>query len=188
MQAGEIQPEQANLTVSPLETIKRMDTRRTAMMFALTRSYGLIGQRCIFKFDTRPVSRYVGREELLAEDIEAWKKSNTSVLIYAGTHAKRLQDRLLDSNHIVPIKEKLDRDIVPGEVLIIEQQLNHGFEYPELSLAVVTENELYGAEKGQRAVPDPHRSLESFTSRLLPRGEGEKRAADRVSRVRLGDR
>lgn len=146
MQAGEIQPEQANLTVSPLETIKRMDTRRTAMMFALTRSYGLIGQRCIFKFDTRPVSRYVGREELLAEDIEAWKKSNTSVLIYAGTHAKRLQDRLLDSNHIVPIKEKLDRDIVPGEVLIIEQQLNHGFEYPELSLAVVTENELYGAE------------------------------------------
>ena len=107
------------------------------MMFALTRSYGLIGQRCIFKFDTRPVSRYVGREELLAEDIEAWKKSHTSVLIYAGTHAKRLQDRLLDSNHIVPIKEKLDRDIVPGEVLIIEQQLNHGFEYPELSLAVV---------------------------------------------------
>ena len=146
MQAGEIQPEQANLTVSPLETIKRMDTRRTAMMFALTRSYGLIGQRCIFRFDTRPVSRYVGREELLAEDIEAWKKSHTSVLIYAGTHAKRLQDRLLDSNHIVPIKEKLDRDIVPGEVLIIEQQLNHGFEYPELSLAVVTENELYGAE------------------------------------------
>ena len=61
MQAGEIQPEQANLTVSPLETIKRMDTRRTAMVFALTRSYGLIGQRCIFKFDTRPVSRYVGR-------------------------------------------------------------------------------------------------------------------------------
>ena len=128
MHAGEIQPEQVNLTVSPLETIKRMDTRRTAMMFALTRSYGLIGQRCIFKFDTRPVSRYVGREELLAEDIEAWKKSHTSVLIYAGTHAKRLQDR------------------VPGEVLIIEQQLNHGFEYPELSLAVVTENELYGTE------------------------------------------
>ena len=151
MQAGEIQPEQANLTVSPLETIKRMDTRRTAMMFALTRSYGLIGQRCIFRFDTRPVSRYVGREELLAEDIEAWKKSNTSVLIYAGTHAKRLQDRLLDSNHIVPIKEKLDRDIVPGEVLIIEQQLNHGFEYPELSLAVVTENELYGAENRRPA-------------------------------------
>ena len=151
MQAGEIQPEQANLTVSPLETIKRMDTRRTAMMFALTRSYGLIGQRCIFKFDTRPVSRYVGREELLAEDIEAWKKSHTSVLIYAGTHAKRLQDRLLDSNHIVPIKEKLDRDIVPGEVLIIEQQLNHGFEYPELSLAVVTENELYGAENRRPA-------------------------------------
>ena len=48
--------------------------------------------------------------------------------------------------------------------------------------------ELYGAEKGQRAVPDPHRSLGSFASRLLPRGEGEKRAADRVSRVRLGDR
>lgn len=75
MQAGEIQPEQANLTVSPLETIKRMDTRRTAMMFALTRSYGLIGQRCIFRFDTRPVSRYVGREELLAEDIETWKRA-----------------------------------------------------------------------------------------------------------------
>lgn len=40
---------------------------------------------------------------------------------------------------------------MPGEVLIIEQQLNHGFEYPELSLAVVTENELYGAENRRPA-------------------------------------
>ena len=151
IKSGEILPEQAGLEVSPLETIKRMDTKCTAMMFALTRSYNLIGQRCIFRFDTRPISRYIGREELLSEDIEAWKKSKTSVLIYAGSHAKRLQDRLLDLGHIVPIKEKLDRDIVPGEVLIIERQLNHGFEYPELSLAVVTENELYGTENRRPA-------------------------------------
>ena len=40
--SGEAQPEQAELTVSPLDTIKRLDTKRTAMFFALTRTYGLI--------------------------------------------------------------------------------------------------------------------------------------------------
>ena len=129
MQAGEIQPEQANLAVCPLETIKRMDTRRTAMMFALTRSYGLIGQRCIFRFDTRPVSRYVGREELLAEDIEAWKKSHTSVLIYAGTHAEKASGQTAGFKPHSTYKGKAGPGLVPGEVLIIEQQLNHGFEY-----------------------------------------------------------
>ena len=43
-------------------------------------------------------------------------------------------------------------------------------------------------KKGSEQFRYPHRSLVSFTSRLLPRGEGEKRAADRVSRVCLGDR
>ena len=51
------------------------------MMFALTRSYGLIGQRCIFRFDTRPVSRYGPGGGIffdtrpVAEDIEAWKRA-----------------------------------------------------------------------------------------------------------------
>ena len=144
--SGEAQPEQANLIISPLDTIKRLDTRRTAMFFALTRTYGLIGPKCIFKFETRPVSKYIGREELLCDDIAAWKKSKTTVLIYAGSHAKRLQDRLLDLNVIIPVKEALDREIIPGEALIIEGQVNRGFEYPELSLAVISESELYGSE------------------------------------------
>lgn len=154
--SGEAQPEQAELTMSPLDIIKRLDTRRTAMFFALTRTYGLIGPKCVFRFETRPVSKYIGHEELLCDDIAAWKKAKTAVLIYAGTHAKRLQDRLLDLNVIIPVKERLDREVIPGEAIILEGQLNRGFEYPELSLAVISESELYGSES-RRTQQKKHR-------------------------------
>ena len=55
--AGEAQGEQAELLKGPLETIKAMDTPRTALFFSLTRSYGLIGTKEPFHFETRPISR-----------------------------------------------------------------------------------------------------------------------------------
>lgn len=142
--AGEAQGEQAELLCSPLQTLKRLDTPRTALFFSLTRSYGLIGMKSPFRFETRPVSRYVGDEALLCEDLEAWRKAGATVLIYAGPHAERLRQRLEDLEVTLPAVESLNRPIVKGERIILGQTLERGYEYSELGLAVLSENELYG--------------------------------------------
>ena len=156
--SGEAQGEQAHLLRSPLQTIKSLDTPRTALLFSLTRSYGLIGMREPFRFETRPVSRYVGDETLLCEDLSAWRRSGSTVLLYAGPHAERLRQRLEDMDVLLPAVDTLDRPIVKGEQIILGQTLARGFEYPELGLAAISESELYGdvilaPKKGRRKKP-----------------------------------
>ena len=146
IRAGEAENEQAALMFSPLETITTLGTRRTAVLSALNRTYGLIAPKAVYRFETRPISSYVGREDLLVEDIAAWRRAGASVLLYAGPHAQRMQDGLADAGVIAPVKERLDREIVKGELLILGEGLSRGMEYPELSLAVITERELYGAD------------------------------------------
>ena len=144
---GNAEPEQAELLGSPLKVISLLDTPRTAMLFALTRTYGLINPKELFRFETRPASRYINAGEMLAADVVSWKLHGYGAVIYAGTHSARLQDMLIDAGADVTVTEKLERGIVPGEIIITGESISRGFEYPELRLAVVSENELYGAAR-----------------------------------------
>ena len=138
---------QAGLVHSALDTISRLDTPRTAMLFSLTRSYGLIRSRGLFRFETRPAPRYMGRGELLRDDIASWKQKGYSVLLFAGKHGERLKDSLSDLGLDIPFAPELTRAPLPREVLILGEALPKGFEYPEIKLAAVSEYEIYGTEQ-----------------------------------------
>ncbi|MBO4849242.1 MAG: transcription-repair coupling factor [Clostridia bacterium] len=138
---------QAGLVHSALDTIEGLDTPRTAMLFSLTRSYGLIKTRGLVRFETRPAPRYMGRGELLRDDIISWRRKGEAVLLFAGKHAERLSDSLKDLGLDLPLLPELTRAPVPGEALIIGETIPRGFEYPEVKLAAVSEYEIYGTEQ-----------------------------------------
>ena len=148
---GTALPEQAELICQPSHILQSLDTPYTAMLFALTRTYGLIKPKCPFRFETRPMAKYIGNTPALAADIESWKRSGSTVMIYAGAHAKRIGDMLGDEGVTIGIAEALTRDIISGEQLIVGQSIARGFEYPELRLAVISECELYGTESRRSA-------------------------------------
>lgn len=139
-------PMQEGLLHSPLDTITALDTPRTAMLFSLTRSYGLIRSKELIRFETRPAPRYMSRGELLRDDLISWRHKGCTVLLYAGKHRERLRDSLNDLDIGLPMAEELDRAPVPGEMLIVGEALPRGFEYPELNIAVISEYEIYGTE------------------------------------------
>lgn len=148
---GTALPEQAELICQPSHILQSLDTPYTAMLFALTRTYGLIKPKCLFRFETRPMAKYIGNTPALAADIESWKRGGSTVMIYAGAHAKRIGDMLGDEGVTIGIAEALMRDIISGEQLIVGQSIARGFEYPELRLAVISECELYGTESRRSA-------------------------------------
>lgn len=148
---GTALPEQAELICQPSRILQSLDTPYTAMLFALTRTYGLIKPKCLFRFETRPMAKYIGNTPALAADIESWKRGGSTVMIYAGAHAKRIGDMLGDEGVTIGIAEALTRDIISGEQLIVGQSIARGFEYPELRLAVISECELYGTESRRSA-------------------------------------
>lgn len=151
IQDGTALPEQAELIAQPSPILQSLDTPYTAMLFALTRTYGLIKPKCLFRFETRPMAKYIGNSTALAADMAQWKRAGTTVLIYAGPHAKRISDTLDDEGLTIGISEQFTRDIIQSEQLIIAQSIECGFEYPELKLAVISENELYGAQTRRTA-------------------------------------
>lgn len=142
---GEGHEKQAELIFAPTSIFSMLDRGRTAMLFALTRSFPHIRSKALVKFDTRPVPRYIPGDNALADDINIWKKKGFSVLVYAGEHAKRTQDMLLDMGVEAAVVETLSRDAKPREVLIIEKSLPRGFEYTALGLVAISEYELFGA-------------------------------------------
>lgn len=148
---GTALPKQAELICQPSHILQSLDTPYTAMLFALTRTYGLIKPKCLFRFETRPMAKYIGNTPALAADIESWKRGGSTVMIYAGAHAKRIGDMLGDEGVTIGIAEALTRDIISGEQLIVGQSIARGFEYPELRLAVISECELYGTESRRSA-------------------------------------
>ena len=126
---GTAHPMQEGLVHSALNTVERLGTPRTAMLFSLTRSYNLIRPKELFRFETRPAPRYMGRGELLRDDLISWRKNGVSVLMAVGKHAERLRDSLADIGIDLPVKESLDRDVASGEQLILGEALPKGFEY-----------------------------------------------------------
>lgn len=137
------------LVTSPLGVIKSLDTKRTVMFMSFTRAYPLIASKGIFRFDTKAAIQYKNNFEALATDLQAWRKADYSVIIYAGTHSGHLKDALEDMNVLLPVKDSLDRSIVKGEHIIISSSLNAGFEYPEIKLVVLSESEIFASLQKQ---------------------------------------
>lgn len=144
---GEGHEKQAELMLQPTRIFEKLERGATAMLFALTRSFPHIASKALIKFDTRPAARYIPGNPAIRDDIAVWKHKNFSVLIYAGDHAKRVQDMLADLGVEAAISEGLERDAAEKEVIIISKSLPRGFEYTDIGLAVITEYELFGAAR-----------------------------------------
>lgn len=146
LRSGEGHEMQANLLHSASSTLSRLDRGSTAMLFSLTRTYPLIKARELIKFETRQISRYIPGDNALRDDIALFKQKGYSVLVYAGEHGRRVADTLCEMGIEIAVADKLQREIVDKELLIVNESIPSGFEYPELRLAVISEYELFGAE------------------------------------------
>ena len=163
MKDGTAHPLQEGLVHSPLATIEKLGTERCVMLFSLTRSYGLIHPKMLFRFETRPAPRYMGRGELIKDDVTSWRQKGYSVLFFAGRHGMRLHDALSDIGLDLPYAETLTHPPVEKEVLILGETLPKGFEYPELKLAAVSEYEIYGTEQTAGRRPQKKREMLAFS-------------------------
>lgn len=163
MLAGAAEKEQGDLLCTPNAMIRRLDTGYTAMLSTLPRSFSQISPKNIFKFESRMLPQYTGMEQTLVTDIIAWRKNTTTVLIYAGKHAQRVCDILMDSGVVAPVVSELNRAIIRGEILIFDKSLARGFEYPEMHFAVITENELFGISASRRQTQQKRKSQLAFS-------------------------
>lgn len=159
---------QGALLLAPTDAISRLGEGQCAMFFALTRTYGLIRPKELFRFEARPIPSYQSGDEALAEDIKSYKKSGYTTLVYAGANAERVHGRLMDLKAETAIAQSLKRAPVRGESLTVGEYLPRGFEYPEIKFALITEKEIFGTARKKATEKKKSRPQTVFLADLSP--------------------
>lgn len=100
----------------------------------------------------RSLAPYNNSFEALVKDLKQFKRKGYRVLLLSGsrTRAKRLAEDLRDQELAAVYTEDPFREVQPGEVLTYYGHVSRGFEYPLLKFVVLSETDIFGAEKKKK--------------------------------------
>lgn len=102
-----------------------------------------------YSFAAQSVSPYNNSFELLVKDLKRWKKAGYRVALLSGsrTRAERLAKDLTDQDVTAFYSSSEDREIQPGEIMVLYGHARRGFEYPMIKFVLITESDIFGKEK-----------------------------------------
>lgn len=105
-----------------------------------------------FYLEVKSVSSYNSSFELLVKDLHQYKKQGYKIALLSGsrTRAERLVKDLQEEGLAAFCGQDYDREILPGEIMVVYGHAKKGFEYPLIKFAVMTESDIFGQEQKKR--------------------------------------
>ncbi|MCR5785325.1 MAG: transcription-repair coupling factor [Eubacterium sp.] len=106
----------------------------------------------VFNFNMTDAGPYVGKFDILVEDLKAYKRKGFKVLftsaskLRAGRIARDLSEYDLNAFY----SEDKDHEIKDGEIMVIGGTLSQGVELSESAFAIITDSDVFGREKKKR--------------------------------------
>lgn len=89
---------------------------------------------------------------MLFAGFEKIPENGYRVLLLSGsrTRAARLATDLCDQELTAFYTENPDRELQPGEIMTFYGHVSKGFEYPLLKFVVISESDIFGADKKKK--------------------------------------
>ncbi len=105
-----------------------------------------------YHLQTKGVNPYNNSFEMLTHDLKRLKRQNYRVLLLSGsrTRAKRLAEDLRDYNLSSFYSEDYEREVQPGEIMVVYGHVTQGYEYPLLKFMVISESDIFGQKKKKK--------------------------------------
>lgn len=105
-----------------------------------------------FYLEVKSISAYNNSFELLVKDLHQYKKQGYRIVLLSGsrTRAERLAKDLQEEGLAAFYGQDYDREICPGEIMVVYGQAKKGFEYPLIKFAVMTESDIFGQEQKKK--------------------------------------
>ena len=168
LEHGYLLPGQTDLLCGVKEVLARAQTGRAVYLTALEQKLpGMtVNGRC--HIDARNINSYQTSFEVLIKDLRRWKKEKYRIILLSGsrTRASRLAGDLREYELSAFCTDDPDRQVQPGEILVTYGNLHRGFEYPMIKFIVLTEGDMFGAEKKKKRrkkTAYEGRKIQSFT-------------------------
>ena len=105
-----------------------------------------------FYLEVKSISAYNNSFEFLVKDLHQYKKQGYRIVLLSGsrTRAERLAKDLQEEGLAAFYGQDYDREICPGEIMVVYGHAKKGFEYPLIKFAVMTESDIFGQEQKKK--------------------------------------
>ena len=105
--------------------------------------------KAVFKFNGRAMQAFHGKPEFLLQEVRLYKNSGYTTVLCAGTQARmdRLEREFTEEGiGVFPLK-RTDVKIEQGQIAIVLGSVAKGYEYPDMKLTVIGENDIFASVK-----------------------------------------
>jgi len=152
LEKGYLLPEQTDLLFAAKEILARAQTPECVLMTGLDQRLPGFSPNQKYSITGKNLNSYQNSFEMLIKDLTRWKKEGYRVVLLSAsrTRASRLAGDLREYDLRAFCPEDAGRPVSPGEILVTYGKLRKGFEYPLIKFVVITESDMFGAEKRQK--------------------------------------
>ncbi len=149
---GYILPGQMNILYSGEEVAARLLRSSVVTLATMESKGGFFKPEQKYDINARNVASYNNSFESLIKDLKMYRKKGYRVLLLSGsrTRAKRLAEDIREQELAAVYTEDPMREVIPGEVMTYYGHVGRGFEYPLIKFVVLTETDIFGAEKKKK--------------------------------------
>ncbi|MEY8523801.1 transcription-repair coupling factor [Lachnospiraceae bacterium 38-10] len=152
LEKGYLLPGQMTLLYGSSETAARMSDYPVVTIASLDMKNPFMRPDKKYDFSAKSISPYNNSFETLVKDLRLYKKNGYRVLLLSAsrTRAKRLAEDLGAYGLTAFYTENPEREIQSGEIMAFYGRVWKGFEYPLLKFVVISESDIFGAEKKRK--------------------------------------
>ena len=149
LERGEALSEQAELLLRYDELLTHLRKHSVVLMDSFMRTLPDFRPGYLIKMEGMPSIGYAGNIKMLAERINELRSRNYRIVLMAGGVARgeRLAHALKEFECFAFFYDKAPETIKPGVVIILPTAIGKGFQYDDIGLWVVSETDIFGANK-----------------------------------------
>ena len=149
---GYILPGQMNILYSGEQVAAKLQNGIVFTLSTLEGRYGYFKPEQKYDISVRNIAPYNNSFEALVKDLKGYRKKGYRVLLLSGsrTRAKRLAEDLRDHELSAVYTEDPMREVQEREIVTCYGHVSKGFEYPLLKFVVLSETDIFGAEKKKK--------------------------------------
>lgn len=145
-------PGQMNVLYSGEEIAAKLLGSSLVTLSTMDRKGGYFKPALRVAVSARSIAPYNNSFEALVKDLKQFRRKGCRVLLLSGsrTRAKRLAEDLREQELTAVYTENPEREVQAGEIVTFYGHVSKGFEYPLLKFVVLSETDIFGAEKKKK--------------------------------------
>ena len=152
LEKGYLLPGQMKTLFPYKEILAKLSRMKCVGLAALELKEKELEVKTHYNIQMKSVNPYNNSFELLVKDLKRYKDKGYRVILLSGskTRAEHLAADLMEEGITGFYSEDFDRQVKPGEVMTAYGKVKKGYEYPLLKFVVISESDIFGAEKKKR--------------------------------------